>query len=204
MDWRAWHEKYDDPESELSRRLQAVQTQVRAALDRAPAGPVPVISLCAGQGRDLLDVLEDHPRRADVRARLVELDPELAAAARERAPEQVEVVTGDASLTDHYVGLVPAEVVLLCGIFGNITSADIERTVAASPQLCRTGGTVIWTRHREDPDLVPTICGWFEDRGFEWVWVSDKDAGFGVGVHRFTGVPEPLVTGRSLFSFVPG
>jgi len=204
MDWRAWHDKYDEPGSELSRRLEAVEGQVRAALDRAPVGPVPVISLCAGQGRDLLDVLEDHPRRADVRARLVELDPELAAAARERAPEQVEVVTGDASLTDHYEGMVPAELVLLCGIFGNITNADIERTVAASPQLCRTGGTVIWTRHREDPDLAPTICAWFEDRGFERVWLSDKDAGFGVGVHRFTGVPEPLVTGRSLFSFVPG
>jgi hypothetical protein len=204
MDWQAWHAKYDDPGSELSRRLEAVQAQVRAALDRAPAGPVPVISLCAGQGRDLLDVLEDHPRGADVRARLVELDPELAAYARERAPEQVEVITGDASLTDQYDGLVPAELVLLCGIFGNISDADIKRTVDASPQLCRTGGTVIWTRHREDPDLAPTICEWFEARGFERVWLSDKDAGFGVGVHRFTGVPEPLVKGQSLFSFVPG
>ncbi|MGW6199509.1 SAM-dependent methyltransferase [Kribbella sp. NPDC055110] len=206
MDWQAWHAEYDDPGSGLSRRLEAVQEQVRAALDRAPAGPVPVISLCAGQGRDLIDVLEDHPRRADVRARLVELDPELAAFARERASglDQVEVVTGDASLTDQYVGLAPAELVLLCGIFGNITSADIERTIATSPQLCRTGATVIWTRHRGEPDLVPRICDWFEARGFERVWVSGPEVGFGVGVHRFTGVPESLVTGQSLFSFVVG
>jgi hypothetical protein len=206
MDWKTWHERYDDPESELSRRLEAVKAQVRAALDRAPAGPVPVVSLCAGQGRDLLEVLTDHPRRTDVQARLVELDPVLAASARERAAEfgQVEVVTGDASLTDQYVGLVPAELVLLCGIFGNISAEDIQRTVGASPQLCRTGGTVIWTRHREDPDLVPSICDWFEARGFERVWLSDRDAGFGVGVHRFTGVPEPLITGQSLFSFVSG
>src|SRR2546427_6179470 len=107
MDWQAWHQRYDDPGSELSRRLEAVQTQVRAALDRAPAGPVPVVSLCSGQGRDILGVLEDHPRRADVRARLVELDPELAASARDRAPAQVEVITGDASLTDQYDGMVP-------------------------------------------------------------------------------------------------
>jgi len=100
--------------------------------------------------------------------------------------------------------MVPAELVLLCGIFGNVSDADIKRTVEAMPQFCRTGGTVIWTRHREDPDLVPTICDWFEARGFERVWLSDRDAGFGVGVHRFTGVPEPLVTGQSLFSFVPG
>lgn len=206
MDWQAWHTKYDDPESGLSRRLEAVQEQVRAALDRAPAGPVPVISLCAGQGRDVIDVLEDHPRRADVQARLVELDPELSAFARERASglDQVEVVTGDASLTDQYVGMVPAELVLLCGIFGNITSSDIERTISASPQLCRTGATVIWTRHRGEPDLVPTICEWFEARGFERVWVSDPEADFGVGAHRFIGVPEPLVTCQSLFSFVPG
>ncbi|RZU10289.1 hypothetical protein EV645_6751 [Kribbella rubisoli] len=206
MDWKTWHERYDDPESELSRRLEAVKQQVRAALDRAPAGPVPVASLCAGQGRDLLQVLTDHPRRTDVQARLVELDPVLADSAQERAAEfgQVEVVTGDASLTDQYVGLVPAELVLLCGIFGNISAEDIRRTVDASPQLCRTGGTVIWTRHREDPDLVPSICDWFEGRGFERVWLSDRDAGFGVGVHRFTGVPEPLITGQSLFSFVSG
>jgi hypothetical protein len=85
MDWRQWHQSYDDPDSALARRLEVVQTYVRAALDRAPAGAVPVVSLCAGQGRDLLGVLEDHPRAADVHARLVELDPELAATARTRA-----------------------------------------------------------------------------------------------------------------------
>ncbi|MGZ0145849.1 SAM-dependent methyltransferase [Kribbella sp. WER1] len=204
MDWRAWHQRYDDPASDLSQRLVAVQAQVRDALDRAPAGPIPVVGLCAGQGRDLLGVLRDHPRAADVRARLVELDPELAATARERAPENVEVVTGDASLTDQYDGSVPAELVLLTGIFGNIAHADIRRTIAGSRQLCRTGATVIWTRHRGDPDLVPSICDWFETGGFERVWLSGKEAGFGVGVHRFTGVPEPLVKGESLFSFVPG
>jgi hypothetical protein len=203
MDWQRWHQRYDEPGSELSRRLEAVKAQVRDALDRAPAGPIPVVSLCAGQGRDLLEVLADHPRRADVHARLVELDPELAATARERAGDfdQVEVVVADASLTDQYVGVVPAELVLLCGIFGNITAEDIQRTVDASPQLCRTGATVIWTRHREEPDLVPSICEWFESRGFDRVWVSEPDAGFGVGVHRFTGVADPLVTGQRLFSF---
>ncbi|MEU4194232.1 class I SAM-dependent methyltransferase [Kribbella sp. NPDC026611] len=201
MDWQAWHAKYDVPGSELARRLAVVQEQVRAGLDRAPAGPVTVVSLCAGQGRDLLEVLSDHPRRDDVRARLVELDPELAGWARERAPEQVEVVTGDASLTDQYDGMVPADLVLMCGIFGNISTADIQRTIAAAPQFCAPGATLIWTRHREDPDLAPTICGWFESRGFERVYLSERDAGFGVGVHRFTGSSEPLVKGSRLFTF---
>ena len=208
MDWRSWHDGYDQPESGLSRRLEVVQQQVRAALDHSPAGELRVISLCAGQGRDLLDVLSDHPRRADVHARLVELDPELSGFAAGRARglglDQVEVVTGDASRTEQYDGMVPADLVLACGIFGNISNEDIERTIAASRQFCRTGAPLIWTRHRGEPDLVPQICEWFETHGFERVWVSDPDAGFGVGAHRYVGEPQPLVPGQSLFSFVPG
>jgi hypothetical protein len=205
MDWQRWHDDYDEAGSALARRLAVVQEQVRAGLDRCPPGELRVISLCAGQGRDLVEVLPDHPRRDDVRARLVELDPGNASYASSQARAlgltQVEVVTGDASLSDQYDGMVPADVVLVCGVFGNISDADIERTIDACPQFCRPGATLIWTRHREEPDLAPQICQWFEARGFEREWLSDRDAGFGVGVHRFTGQPEPLVTGRQLFTF---
>ncbi|MBB5960633.1 putative RNA methylase [Saccharothrix tamanrassetensis] len=165
-----------------------------------------VISLCAGQGRDLLEVLAGHPRRDDVRARLVELDARntavAEATARAAGLEGVEVVTADASITDHYRDLTPADLVLVCGVFGNITDEDVERTVDACVQLCATGGTVVWTRHRGAPDLVPVICEWFEKRGFDRQWVSEPDAGFGVGVHRFHGEPQPLATGMRMFTFV--
>jgi hypothetical protein len=49
---------------------------------------------------------------------------------------------------------------------------------------------------------VPTICGWFEERDFDRVWLSDPEAGFGVGVHRLTGRPDPLKLARSMFAFV--
>ncbi|WP_377273221.1 class I SAM-dependent methyltransferase family protein [Peterkaempfera sp. SMS 1(5)a] len=206
MDWSAWHDQYDLADSWMARRLRTVQVQVDAALSNAPAGELKVISLCAGEGRDLLDVLSGHARRDDVRARLVELDPRNTAAAAERARraglQQVEVVTGDAALIDQYQDLAPAELVLVCGVFGNITDADIEHTVAACSQLCTTGGTVIWTRHRAAPDRVPQICAWFEAQGFERRWLSAADAGFGVGVHRFLGTPQPLRRGTRLFEFV--
>lgn len=209
MDWQRWHQEYDQPGSALARRLEAVQAQVRTALDCAPAGVVRVISLCGGQGRDVLDVVAEHPRRADVRARLVELDAGLSSFAKERAGalgllDTVDIVTGDAALIDQYDGMVPADVVLVCGVFGNISDEDIEATIDSCPQLCQPGATLIWTRHRRDPDLVPQICDWFEGRGFEREWVSDPDAGFGVGVHRYAGEPQPLVKGRQLFTFVPG
>ncbi|WP_406434008.1 class I SAM-dependent methyltransferase [Streptomyces sp. NBC_01589] len=206
MDWSAWHDQYEVADSWMARRLQTVQAQVRAALSDAPAGGLKVISLCAGEGRDLLDVLVEHPRRDDVRARLVELDPRNTAAAMERADRaglrQVEVVTGDASLIDHYEDTAPADLVLVCGVFGNITDADIEHTIAACSQLCKTGGAVIWTRHRAAPDRVPLICEWFEAHDFEPRWLSALDAGFGVGMYRFVGTPQPLRRGTRLFEFI--
>lgn len=208
MDWHTWHDRYTSPDSHLSRRLVLVQDRIRRALDAAPPGPLTAVSLCAGQGHDLLGVLADHPRRDDVRARLVELDERNVAAAREVAVglglPGVEVVAGDASLSDHYAGLVPADLVLVCGILGNVSDADVERLLDHCTRLCRTGGTVVWTRNRMlgSEDLVPQVCAWLEERGFERLWVSDPELEFGVGAHRFTGTPRPLVPGERMFEFV--
>jgi hypothetical protein len=182
-----------------------VRARVTAALDAAPAGPLRVVSMCAGDARDLLPPLAAHPRRADVAARLVELDPRNAERARAAAAaaglDAVEVIVGDAALTDRYAGVAPADLVLACGIFGNVSDADIRRTVAACGALCRPGGRVIWTRHRRAPDAVPRIVGWFADAGFELDWLSAPGLPYGVGVHRFAGRPAPLPAGERLFTF---
>ncbi|MGW4292669.1 SAM-dependent methyltransferase [Micromonospora chersina] len=205
-DWYAWHTDYDQPDSALSRRLAEVRDRIAEALDGAPPGPLRAISLCAGQGRDLIPVLATHPRGRDVTARLVELDPRNAEVARRAAAEArmtgVEVVVGDAALTDRYADLVPADLVLACGIFGNVTDADIRATVRHCAALCATGGTVFWTRHRGEPDLVPTICDWFAEEGFAPVAVSRPADRVGVGVHRFTGPPRPLEPGAAMFEFI--
>jgi hypothetical protein len=204
-DWYTWHHDYDEPGTALARRLAAVQDQVRAALDAAPPGPLHAVSLCAGQGRDLIGALAPHPRRDDMSARLVELDPRNAAAARDAAGAaglpQVEVATGDAALTDHYAGMVPAYLVLVCGVFGNMTDDNVRRTIGYCTQLCAHGGTVVWTRGRWEPDLVPQICDWFADRSFELGWLSDPAEGWGAGAHRFAGTPVPLERGARIFTF---
>ena len=65
-DWQAWHDSYDVPDSPLARRLEAVQACVREALGHAPPGPLRAVSMCAGQGRDLIGVLASHPRGREV------------------------------------------------------------------------------------------------------------------------------------------
>jgi len=204
-DWYGWHTSYDDPGSGLSRRLSWVQQQIRAMLDRAPPGPLRAISLCAGQGRDIIDALAEHPRKTDVTARLVELDPRNTAyAARQAAAAglegNVEVLTGDAALTSQYADMAPADLVLACGLFGNMTNADIQRTIGYCAQLCATGGTVIWTRARWAPDLVPQVCAWFEESGFEQVWLSSPDYYECVGAHRRTAPPVPLEPEAVMFT----
>ncbi|HUB37980.1 MAG TPA: class I SAM-dependent methyltransferase family protein [Streptosporangiaceae bacterium] len=207
-DWVEWHRDYDDPRSLLSRRLGLVQGHLRAELERAPAGDIRLISLCAGQGRDVIGVLAGHPRRDDVRARLVELDKRNVAVARQAARaaglDGVEVLQADAGITDACAGAVPAQIVMVCGIFGNISVSDIQATVAGLPGLCATGALVLWTRHRAAPDLTPAIRSWLSETGFREEAFDISDDGFmSVGAHRLTGEPAAFVAGQRLFTF-PG
>ena len=204
-DWARWHAPYADPDSPLSARLAVVRQQVSDALDRAPAGPLRLLRLCAGQGSDVLPVLATHDRGADVTARLVELDPRNAAVARASAGPGTTVVEGDAGTTDACVGSAPADVLLLCGIFGNVDTADVERTLREVPSLLVEGGTVIWTRHRRAPDLTPGIRQELRLRGVaEVAFVAEQGEGWAVGAGVLRGPGRPLVAGRRLFTFSRG
>ena len=164
-----------------------------------------MISLCAGQGRDVVPVVAGHPRRAEVRARLVELDPANARAATENIAAAgltgVEVVTGDASRTALCAGAVPAHVVLACGVFGNVADEDIVGAIEQLPSLCAPGATVIWTRGGGDPDLRPAVRRWFGERGYEELFFKGEPEEFGVGVHRLAREPEPFDPRLKLFTF---
>ena len=204
--WAEWHRAYDDAGSDLSARLRAVQHRVVEALDRCSGRPLRALSACAGQGRDLLGVLADHPRRGDVRARLVELDPLNAdvvrAAAGAAGMDEVEVVTGDASWTTAYEGMVPADLVLVCGVFGHVTEEDIRHTVRRLPALCAPGATVIWTRGASEPDLRPAVRRWFVEGGFEeTAFDTGARHGWGVGTNRMAVAPRPYAPGIRLFTF---
>ena len=205
-EWVQWHEEYA-PGQPLALRLGLVQDLIRSALDERPPGPIRVISMCAGDGRDLLGVLAGHPRRRDVHARLVELDPELAArgaAHGESLSSTIDVVNTDASVTSAYTGAVPADIVLVCGVFGNISDDDIHRTIVALPSLCAPGSTVIWTRGTFAPDLTPTIRSWFDDAGFaELSFVAIHDTTVAVGANLLTLPPRPFDPNVRPFTFLP-
>ncbi|WP_194916025.1 class I SAM-dependent methyltransferase family protein [Catenulispora rubra] len=208
-DWKTWFAEYDNPDSSMAQRLVVVQRGIRRALDEAPAGSIKILSLCAGEGRDLVPVLAEHPRRADVRARLIEFDPAIAQIARDAVTAAdldgvVEVGTGDAADPALFGDYAPADLLLLCGIFGNITEADIQNTVTRAANLTARGGTAIWTRHRWDPAVIPRIQGWFTAAGFSDLWESDSELPTSVYVagNRQERDPAPLPDDKKLFTFV--
>ncbi len=208
-DWVAWHAAYDDPSSSLSARLRQVRLCLSQSIDRAPPGPVSLVSLCAGQGLDVIGALPAHPRRDDVRAVLVESDARNAEAARRGAAQaglaQVEVREADASMAASFAGALPADVLLLCGIFGNLSDEDIKRTVEASPAMCKLGATVIWTRHRRPPDLTPQIRAWFAESGFDEIAFEAVGASalLAVGASRLGRPATAGLPSRPLFAFRP-
>lgn len=209
--WVRWHAAYEDPASNLSVRLRTVQSMVRQVLDAVPADrtdPIRIVSLCAGQARDVIDVLAEHPRGADATALLVELDPGLVAFARGRAAAfgvdtQVRIVEGDASLSHWYAGDVPADLVVVCGIFGNISNTDITATVQALPSFCAAGAHVVWTRHRRPPDVTPAVRADFAAAGFtEIAFEAPPGTVTAVGLHRLDKASAPFDPSRRLFDFV--
>jgi hypothetical protein len=205
-DYVEWHRHYDDPASGMAWRLRAVQGHIRGELDGRP-GPVRIVSACAGDGRDVLGVLAVRDDAARVSATLVELHPGIAAQARGAAaglPARVEVREGDAGLSDAYAGAVPADLVLLVGIFGNVSDADVARTIAAAPQLCAPGALLLWSRGGHEGDRNAWIRERFAAAGFDELGYATRDTGSrpALGAARYAGPATPLVTGERLFTFV--
>ncbi len=205
--WFNWHSRYDDLESADTDRLEIVQRVLSDALDQAPPHTsLKAVSVCAGQARDLLPVLINHPRGHDVSARLVEADPLNASflhgALGSTALRTVDLVVGDGGDTANYRGAVPADLVLLGGVFANISSADAHRTVTALPGFCRPGGLVVWSSYGPRLAAADSVLSQLENGPFQrYTLVRRTGWEFLVAAHRYTGADSELSPRSRLFSF---
>lgn len=208
QDWFDWHQLYNT-ETVLQQRLAIVQQYIAASLDAAPPGPIRVVSACAGDGRDLLGVLANHPRAQDVRARLVELNPKLveqgrAVIAHLGLSDNIEFLQGDAALTASYAGAVPADVVILCGIFGNLPDETVlEQLVRNLPYFAKPGAFALWTRgHLNGDNHSQRVRQIFQVYDFSEVEFQLTATGnMGVGRHRFIGQTRFTPLDEQFFTF---
>lgn len=202
-DWIEWHADYDDATSSLARRLQVVRREVRGLLAR---GPNRLVSVCAGRGEDVLPVLASSESFTAIETYLLENHPGLASQARDRAAalglRNVTVLERDAGQLSSYADVGRTDVLMLCGVFGNISDDDIRLTIESVPQLMTTGGHLIWTRSRREPDVTPRIRRRLTDLRFEELrFVAPDDDLWSVGVNRFDGEIADLETGATMFRF---
>ena len=209
MDWIEWHRGYERWPP-LQARLEAVRAQLASALSACPAGHIQIISLCAGDGRDLIGALAHHPRREDVSATLVETDAELitrgeAAVSHFNLSSYVRCLRADATLADTYRAIAPAQIVLAVGVFGNVRAADEGQLVQSLQRLCRPGGSVIWTRSvvKQDGErAAERIRQRLKEAGFhEHTLTRTTPHGFAIGTHTYRGEMQRLVPGTKLFEF---
>ena len=202
--WVEWHQDYDTPGSPLSRRLDLVRSRLSEALDAL--GPEPsVLSLCAGDGRDVISVLRERTTKVG-RVVLVELDQTLAGRAGEAAIAwgltSLEIRCDDAGAVASFVDVVPVDVLMLCGIFGNVEHDHVKDMVDLIPCLLRRGGFVIWTRGGSEPDRRPEVRRWLDLAGLREVSFDGEPEPYGVGLSQMTrpSLPPTLLPER-LFRF---
>ena len=89
---------------------------------------------------------------------------------------------------------------MLCGIFGNVDHAAVERMVRTVPRMVAEGGYVIWTRGKGRVDRRPEVRRWFLDAGMPEVSFDGAPEPYGVGVNRITE-SEPGPLNGPLFEF---
>ncbi|MCG8352601.1 MAG: hypothetical protein MI924_32955 [Chloroflexales bacterium] len=78
MDWHKWHTAYGDSAT-LQARLCLVRIHIAHALEAVPNLAIRLISVCAGDGRDVIGTLINHQRRSHTTAYLIEIDSALVA-----------------------------------------------------------------------------------------------------------------------------
>lgn len=205
--WRGWPERAYQG-GRYQPRLLAVQSHLADCLDRAPRGPVRIISMCAGDGRDVIGVLASHPRRHDAAAWLVELSHRSVAAGNRHKTtvgldDTVALLHADATAYATYRDIAPADVVLVCGVWGHVPAPERTRLVFGLAALCRPGAAVIWTRGvGRGINRYHEIALHFAPASWQSVRVSSTaDGRWAVATNRYCGPPRPLPGAGHLFHF---
>jgi hypothetical protein len=207
MDWAKWHDLYE-VSTPLKERLIAVREQIAAAASKVTGKSWHLVSICAGDGRDVIGTFAADERQ-DVHATLIEANPALvtrgqAAVDQLGLARRITFRCADATQSSTYVDLRPAQIIVLSGVFGNLKERDVQRLIAALPSLCDRDASVIWTRNLFDDGEQATqiIRQCFVAADFtEEVLVRTPLGLFAVGTHAFRGVRRPLPVNTTLFEF---
>lgn len=206
--WSGWSEHaYQRPK--YRERLRVVQEQLSECLDQAPHGPVRILSICAGDGRDVIGVLQSHRRRRDVEAFLVELNGQsVSEGVRQvkasRLESVVKFIHADATDYSTYRNLAPCDIVLVSGVWGHVPANDRATLIHALASFCKSGGKVIWTRKiSKGEHRLKEVQSLFDEAS--WIPVrqsSTSDKKWVVTSHLYRGSALEVPANGRIFTFL--
>ena len=205
--WSDWPERAYGRQR-YQQRLETVQKHLAECLDIAPPGPLRIVSICAGDGRDVIGVLRSHARREDVTAWLVELSPESVAhgicqATSAGLESRVTFLNEDATIYETYKNIAPADIVLACGVWGHVPPEGRMPFVRALASFCKPGGCMLWSRGvAKGMQHLRVVESLFSSPPWEKVALSfTPDNKWAVAIHRYCGPPRELPDSGQIFHF---
>jgi hypothetical protein len=208
MNWKEWHSQYDRCEV-MQSRLATVRQTIEQCLRLLPPGRQRILSVCAGDGRDIIPLIAQSPRRSDFRGVLVEQDAALVKAGQElidahELGRYLTFLQADATAPAIYAERIPCDLVLAAGVFGNLLPRDFDMFVRALGAFLKTDGYLVWTRnrvvsngHREIPRIRQTL----QSHGFVECYHHDI-TDYIVACHQYQHETLPLPDTK-LFTFTP-
>ena len=209
MDWNAWHHKYNT-DTELNARLSQVKICIDEALRALPPGKVNVISLCSGDGRDLIELLPTHARRADVSGWLLECHESLVETAQQAIHQQglkttLHACVADATDARSYATIPPAHLIILAGVFGSVETDEIPRLLRNLQILCAPAAYVVWTQNlytEEGQHRSVILRQALNTQSFTSVkLLTTPQQRYHIGLHQYHGKPVNLPLDDRLFTF---
>jgi len=207
--WARWHDQYAKLPG-LIARLSLVRQHLSKCLDLLPSGGIRVVSVCAGDGRDIIAVLSRHIRSQDVSGWLVENDPRVVESGLQEIEKAglghgLNYILDDASRSSTYSKIAPTDVVLVAGVFGNLRGVEALKLIERLPSLCKPEAFVVWTRHctlNDGEAQLAMMSQRFAGNEFEsFNYELTPTADFVVATHQYKGGPKTLIKDEKWFEF---
>jgi hypothetical protein len=193
-----------------SLRLAEVQGHLGECFAAYSTRPIRLLSVCAGDGRDVMGAMISHNVQGQVVAWLVEqnlrsVNRGTTQSRRLGLQDTVKFLHADATLYDTYRNIAPSDIVLLSGVWGHVPASDRPRLVQALASFCKPGGMVIWTRALANGvSRMDEIQIEFASPLWELVCASiTSDKCWGVVSQRYCGPQIRPASGGRIFQFAP-
>ena len=182
--WTEWHEEaYNDINSLPYQRTEIVKDLINKYLSEIDKDIV-VISIGAGQSRDILPVLIGRKDNDRITTYLIDTDIECLNYAKNYAKDNniinVHIVDMDGSLVKNYKDIPKADLIIFCGMMTQKNTDEVKKLANNIKLICNKDAQIIWSRHGYDKDYSTPFRNVFNENFYKELdfYISHKEPFF--------------------------